>query len=84
MKSKGILFAPSDMKQRSDCYRIEAIKAVRAFCHSEEGGRDDTDSKRVYKVADPDELTASVRSSTFGTSKLFSSVKKSTGSKGKE
>jgi lipopolysaccharide biosynthesis regulator YciM len=47
MRSKETAFVPSETKQRSDCYRLPALKAVRAFCHSEEGGRDDTDSKLV-------------------------------------
>jgi hypothetical protein len=52
MKLQGIKFVPSEINQRSGCYRLLATKAVRASCHSEGGGRDDTDSKRVYKVAD--------------------------------
>jgi hypothetical protein len=57
MMSQGTTFVPSEAKQRPDCYRLPALKAVRAFCHSEEGGRDDTYSKRVYRVADPEDAT---------------------------
>jgi hypothetical protein len=57
MKSEKIAFAPSATKQRSVCYRLQSTKAVRAFCHSNEGGRDNTDSKRVYKVEDPEQKT---------------------------
>jgi hypothetical protein len=55
MKSKEISFVPSETKQRFDCCRLAAVKAVRAFCHSEEGGRDNTDSKQVYRVEDPED-----------------------------
>jgi hypothetical protein len=55
MKAKEISFVPSKTKQRSDCCRLAAVKAVRAFCHSEEGGRDNTDSKQVYRVKDPED-----------------------------
>jgi phage tail protein X len=57
MKSEQISFVPSKTKQRSDCCRLSAIKAVRLFCHSEEGGRDNTDSNTVYKVQDPEDST---------------------------
>jgi hypothetical protein len=57
VKLQKITFAPSATKQRSDCHRLQSTKAVRAFCHSDEGGRDNTDSKRVYKVEDPEDKT---------------------------
>lgn len=33
MISKGTAFVPSQVKQRSDCYRVSALKAARSFCH---------------------------------------------------
>jgi hypothetical protein len=46
-------FSFVERKVRKDCYRDEAALCVDVFCHSEEGSRVDTESKRVYKIKNP-------------------------------
>jgi hypothetical protein len=43
-----------DRKVQMDCYtRDEAALCVDEFCHSEDGSRVDTESKRIYKIKNP-------------------------------
>jgi hypothetical protein len=51
-------FSFVERKVQKDCDRDEAALCVDAFCHSEEGSRVDTESKRVYKIKNPATCTA--------------------------
>jgi hypothetical protein len=53
MQENEMKFCSIKRKVRKDCYRDEAALCVDAFCHSEEGSRVDTESKRVYKIFYP-------------------------------
>jgi hypothetical protein len=53
MKKHETKFCSVERKVRMDCYRGEAALCVDEFCHSEDGSRVDTESKRIYKIKNP-------------------------------
>jgi len=57
----GGLFEPKESKQRSDFYQYHAFRAIRAFIHSDEGTRANTDSTKVYSCADPEDDTITTK-----------------------
>ena len=54
MKRKQETFKPDERAKQPDSLEIEAKICVDNYCHSEEGSRADTDSKRCFIITDPE------------------------------
>jgi hypothetical protein len=53
MQKNETKFSSTERKVPKDSYRDGNALCVDAFCHSEEGSRVDTESKRIYKIKNP-------------------------------